>query len=127
MVLQGKQQCKTKCPQLFGRTGLWTDKYQCYGWTPSPYIVVDDIDTLVDRNGWCKSCNELETKCTECDQNVGCTTCSTEAGTEWPATYLNAGYGLCHSTFCAERLSLDNQELCGKCWRDPTFIELNDD
>lgn len=118
MFLQGQQKCRSKCPFYFGRSGTFTDPDRCYGEEYTPYEWQIDVDDVVDRNGWCKACDELVTKCSDCNQQVGCQECTNNQGYSWPSTYLNAGYGLCFAIDCAERLNKYDQERCAKCHVD---------
>jgi len=62
-----------------------------------------NLDTIVDRNRYCKSCDEFETKCKTCDQSLGCKVCHTEFpdnSIEWPATKIDEGEAVCYEQDC---------------------------
>ena len=106
--LKGYEKCSTKCPYFFDHDGLWTDPDECYaGSGYDTPLQSTDKDDVVDYNRWCKACSELETKCTECNQEQGCITCEQQfgdfAGHWWPATRIGDGWGVCYQMDCAVR------------------------
>jgi hypothetical protein len=122
--ISGNERCRAKCPYHFGRDGLWTDKNECHS----------DDDDLINTNRWCKDCSELETKCTSCNQNAGCTECTQKFGEfedhAWSATYVNDGEGICHVMDCWHRKippsSADENRhyklMCQECRGHPYWL-----
>lgn len=120
-ILAPGDDCRDECPYFWDdprSTGL--DTWVC-----------SDEDDVIDEHGWCKECDELENRCTICDQSAGCTECEMKFGEfeghDYPAVVVSTSEGKCHNMDCSTKLddTPAGRMQCSACHESLWFYDFN--